>query len=159
MVVLGPSRVWWRWQASAGYGSIMAGRALIVSAGSSLHALMWHKGAALIFPHDLGEGDTDGWENTAWTCNSVDEDGYRGGPAGKQSTWGVIRSRGKRWHYNMIKGLQYWWIWQIWGQLLAYRSQMDKVEGHTLCGEVSHKGEKRRIAQKEAVWWQCDTAT
>jgi hypothetical protein len=63
----------------------MAGRALIVSAGSSSHDLMRHKGAALIFPRGLGEGDTDGRENTdgrkntAWTRDSVDEDGEIGG--------------------------------------------------------------------------------
>jgi len=57
----------------------MAGRALIVSAGSSSHDLMRHKGAALIFPRGLGEGDPDGRENTAWMRDSVDEDGEIGG--------------------------------------------------------------------------------
>lgn len=57
----------------------MAGRALIVSAGSSSHDLMRHTGAALIFPRGLGEGDPDGRENMAWTRDSLDEDGEIGG--------------------------------------------------------------------------------
>jgi hypothetical protein len=40
---------------------------------------MRHIGAALIFPRGLGEGDTDGRENMAWTRDSVDEDGEIGG--------------------------------------------------------------------------------
>lgn len=57
----------------------MAGRALIVSAGSSSHDLVRHKGAAFIFPRGLGEVDADGRENTAWTRDSLDEDGEIGG--------------------------------------------------------------------------------
>ena len=53
----------------------MAGRALMVSPGSSSHDLMRHRGAALIFPRGLGEGDADGRENTAWTRDSLDGDG------------------------------------------------------------------------------------
>ena len=56
----------------------MAGRALIVSAGSSSHDLMRHKGAALICPRGLGEGD-EVRENTAWTRDSLDGDGEIGG--------------------------------------------------------------------------------
>lgn len=50
----------------------------MVSAGSSSHDLMRHKGAPLIFPRGLGEGDADGRENTAWTRDSLDEDGEIG---------------------------------------------------------------------------------
>jgi hypothetical protein len=57
----------------------MAGRALILSAGSSSHDLMRHKGAALIFPCGLGVGDPNGRENMAWTRDSLDEDGEIGG--------------------------------------------------------------------------------
>ena len=74
-------RFWDRAEYGGGGGRArgMAGRALIVSAGSSSHDLMRLKGAALIFPRGLGEGDTDGRENTAWTRDSVDEDGEIGG--------------------------------------------------------------------------------
>jgi hypothetical protein len=56
----------------------MAGRALIVSAGSSSHDLMRHKGVALIFPRGLGE-ELGGRENTAWIRDSRDKDGEIGG--------------------------------------------------------------------------------
>jgi len=75
----------WRFCERAEYGGGggrargMAGRALIVSAGSSSHDLMRDKGAALIFPRGLGEGDAGGRENTAWTRDSRDGDGEIGG--------------------------------------------------------------------------------
>jgi hypothetical protein len=57
----------------------MAGRAPIVSAGSSSHDLMRHKGTALTFPRGFGEGEPSGRENIAWTRDSRDEDGESGG--------------------------------------------------------------------------------
>jgi hypothetical protein len=74
-------RFWDRAEYGGGGGRArgMAGRALIVSAGSSSHDLMRHKGAALIFPRGLGEGVPDGRENTAWMRDSLDEDGEIGG--------------------------------------------------------------------------------
>jgi hypothetical protein len=57
----------------------MAGRALIMSAGSSSHDLMRHKGANFTFPRGLGEVGPGGRENTAWKRDSRDEDGEIGG--------------------------------------------------------------------------------
>jgi len=57
----------------------MAGRALIMSAGSSSHDLMRHKGAALTFPRGFGEWEPSGRENMAWTRESRDGDGEIGG--------------------------------------------------------------------------------
>ena len=73
-------RFWDRAEYGGGGGRArgMAGRALIVSAGSSSHDLTRYKGAALIFPRGL-EGDPDGRENTAWIRDSLDEDGEIGG--------------------------------------------------------------------------------
>jgi hypothetical protein len=56
----------------------MAGRAPIVSAGSSSHDLVRHKEATLPFPRGLG-GEVGGRENTASTRDSRDEDVEIGG--------------------------------------------------------------------------------
>ena len=74
-------RFWDRTEYGGGGGRArgMAGRAPIVSAGSSSHDLMRHKGAAFTFPRGLREGEHSGRENRASTRDSRDEDGEIGG--------------------------------------------------------------------------------